>query len=723
MDKKRRQQASDLWTGFKDKLSFFVQTVFLMFLWALLPFGVYLLTTFNEAKLPARQLEAASFKHHTQRLSGSGQETLTLEIAYPATLYLNNPGEANRPLSIWLSSPLTSTAAASYTVSFAPNEHLTFVDKADSPIPPLVILTTESDASTPTVIYIRPNLNPNRSLPATAILTGQISGAARIIEPLPSLSIGLESVDQARNRHLFRLFWGGATAQLISLGIAMVGFGVSQWQQMSEHRRKKEESERNQALKDIDEMGGLLEANDLAKGTERYLTYHHRREKTWADERIQQRLAEEWQEKAPPHLQRAISWFQTPSTDRKDLSQIDTEQKQSFTWSYYRLGENLQNWSEAGLLTTISFPDDIYPILQRRSLAAMMGLWDHLTLHLPPPSSQKTYIEAGQQRLGLEVNPFGAGRAEEDTLLLESHFEQPLLEEIRTSRATLICGASGSGKTAMALALLQEYLNKEAFPVYWPLSASELATLQLEDIAPILARTLLAYIAVSPTGFLRHEIGERATIAHLIGRYIGTGPALTLKFCQAGLPRLGIGEQTLTEINRLLQDVSFEDAFLNRNELLNLLARARPYGFSQTMLLMDVQPDEIEQRPSEPDRDLSQLITGLEKRGVFMKIFMPSEIFEPEEWPIDPVELSWTEADLQGLLINRLRYAGDDSLALWCVAGQAGTADLDTRLLQQARGSPARLIALGNALLARIGQTGEKLSRKEVDRLFEENNE
>jgi hypothetical protein len=504
---------------------------------------------------------------------------------------------------------------------------------------------------------------------------------------------------------------------------------------VTEQEKKLQEEQRAAALRDIDELGLLLESN-LSRSVRRYLEYKRRRDQGWAFPEVQERLETQWKDIAPPQLWQTVELVQVSEQElRARIEGIGVEQvANALKWSLTRLND--KDWQERilDLLPVLQeWPghrhhiDELFDVIERKPMEAMLlRTWSELVLQSSYRPWLGTDIEQGLQVLGLPGSPFGPGKAEEDVLLMPCRVNLSVMTQLRKPRSALVRGPSGSGKTAIALLLVQDSLRElEAFPVYWRLPAMALPLVQLEDVARIIARMLSSYIAAKPAAFLNHEIEGKAALAHLLGRYIGTGADLTLHFYQAGLPKVGAGREVLTEIEALLQDVSLDEP-LDKSELPGLLAGSRPHGFLCTMLLLDVQAGVGKEGTSFSNTDEAsffELVTTLERRDIFVKAFIPTEVFEiwsEKEIPVEKFELTWLPRELKELLINRLTYPDFryDTLAAWCVPGQ-GNLRPDERLVECANGSPARLLALGNALLGCIGRKGDKLTAQDLQAVLD----
>ncbi|MEA3340301.1 MAG: hypothetical protein U9R15_10075, partial [Chloroflexota bacterium] len=352
--------------------------------------------------------------------------------------------------------------------------------------------------------------------------------------------------------------------------------------------------------------------------------------------------------------------------------------------------------------------------IEQRPWRAVLRIWPHLSVWraFPPPADPE--LARGVRYLGLADSPFGSGQAETDNLLLRCRVAPSWFGDLHEPQQTLLVGEIDSGKTATALLLAYDSLRKrDAFPVYYPITPDDL---QLDDLASVLTHTLIHYLAVTPSDFLKQKVAGRAAIAHLLARYVPTN--LSLHLHQAGLPSTGDGAKMIKEIENLTRSSSFDDP-LPDGELLVLLSEARPRGFQYTVVLLDVQEQAGKDESVLPSQYLESLLNlndALARIGVFIKAFLPDTFQEHLRQQNDRpfVTLDWSKNDLSSLLESRLKQFGDDTLAAWCDPRE-GDLSPDSRLVRAAQGTPSGLICMGNELLRHIGQKQRLLTARDLN--------
>jgi len=722
----------------------FIRALPLLLLWLSIPGAVLCISTYYQSGISARELADRSPVWTTREIPDSAAGPLILSITHPRKLLVESSEEASVPLAVWLirATPMpeptimptssftltvtptppplsepTAMPAPPYVVAFTQSGGLMFTDEEGYPARSEIALTPAPFPATPALLHIRAAQPPEASLPPKVNLEVRVSGPG--MAPMQAhTTVEVESVWESRWRR-----WGnaltGTSALIVALTTALVGFGVQQWRQMAEEEQKRQEEQRTVALQDIERLGTLIEAN-LSKGARRYIEYQARREQGWAFTEIQDRLGEKWNNIAPDQLRLTVNLTRASEQERSTIiKEVGIEQVQnSLWWCWRRLDKEWQRQIVDLLLVMTPTYQFTFPeLVEQRLWKSMLRVWTDLALWPPFKPRMGGEVEHGLQVLGLSTSPFGPGRAEEDTLLIPCRVNLPVMERLRTPKPALVVGPSGSGKTATALLFVLDALRKrDTFPVYWRSSSTKLVSMRVANVAQAIAQTLLSHMAVEPTAFREHEIEGKAAIAHLVARYLGTGADLALRFYQAGLPQVGTGHQVMEEIGALVRDVSF-DTSIGEDELLMLLAEARLYGFPHTTVLLDVQTDDAQGR-TVSNACLSSflgLLTTLERRGVFVKAFLPAEAFEEplqrlgEGVTVEQIRLAWSPDELRQMLSNRLALFDYDSLVQWCVPGGVDLKP-DERLVKRAAGSPRRLVELGNALLQRIGRTGSKLT-------------
>ncbi len=519
------------------------------------------------------------------------------------------------------------------------------------------------------------------------------------------------------------------TIALVSAFLAgLIGFGVQQWRQMAEAKEARQQEGRKTALQDIEQLGTLIRDNP-PEAARRFRQWSKRTDGVWQEAEIKARLQEKWNDNAPPELQDLVVLFETPSRDLTTLVKRIGHRRVSYTlqqgWRYRD-----EEW-QGQIRALLGHPElqrlNLLEALEGEPLKAILGLHPDLALWPPFHPRPGPEVEQGLRALDMPASPFGPGIAEKDTLLMSHGVDLPMhvMERLRAPEPVLLSGPSGSGKTGVALLSVRtSLLGRHSFPVYCRPAVGELPGWRLEDVARATARTLLRYLAVTPSAFLQREIEGKAAIAYLLARFVGAGADLVPHFQRAGLPSVGPGRQMLAELEPLTQSAS-ASLSLGEGDLLMLLGEARPHGFSHMTIWLDVQVGEDQQGATCDDglSVLLGLLTTLERRGVLVKAFLPAEVFKKplrhlgKKAPVEPIPLEWSGDELRHLLVRRLARFGYDSLAAWCIPGET-VPDADQRLVERANGSLRRLMELGNALLRRIGQRGNKLTAADLDQVL-----
>jgi hypothetical protein len=469
---------------------------------------------------------------------------------------------------------------------------------------------------------------------------------------------------------------------------------------------------------------------DLSEAARRYIDLKQQTSVIWEDKRLKEQLQDVWS-KAPENLQHTVEVLSDLTNKERFYDAVENIGPDcslaAIKWAHERLDEDWQQRAYDALILLCQHSDyrryideDALRSVEQRAWHAILEAWPHISFRKNASTPSNSRIARGLEYLDLESNPFGSEKAETDTLLLECRVRPPWFENLDKPQPALLIGPSGSGKTATALLLAYDSLvvgAGDSFPVYFPAS---LDILELDEIARVLAKILLHYLAVAPTDFLRCKMSGKAAIARLLARYVHGD--LKLQFHQAGLPRVGKGPKMIQEIENLIQDVSFQEP-LPDEELLYLLSRARPHSFQSTTILLDVQKAESNETASDVSFGaLLDLVDMLARGGVFVKAFFPDTFQDSLRQRAGPLSieikpLQWEDDDLLRLLKTRMMKFRDETLAAWCDPGE-GDLSPNARLIGAAQGTPGDLIRKGNELLRRIGQNERRLTARDLDEIL-----
>jgi len=567
-----------------------------------------------------------------------------------------------------------------------------------------------------------------------------VSSVVAFVKALPLLALWLLMAFAVFYRLLLPLMGPGKETftLLAALVTALVGFGVQQWKSLTEEERSRRQKQR-EAMKEIDGLETLLRS-DPSEGARHYMELKARGGVVWKSGRVQAALEQAWSTTAPIELQHTVDLLSClEGSERYQFTGVSPYYNRFFKaaksigpkrsadallWARENLDDDWRQKAFDGIQRLDQHPEyrqhiprKVLRDTEQSPWRAILRPWPHVSLWRGFPPAADAELAEGLRYLGLESNPFGSGKAETDTLLLTCRVNPCWLEELHKPQPALLGGASGSGKTATALLLAYDSLRgQDAFPVYYPATPG---TFKFDEIAQVMAKTLLHYLAVTPTGFLKRGVAGKAAIAHLLARY--ACPNLALRFHRAGLPLAGDGAKMLQEVETLIQGSSFQEP-LSDDGLLALLSEAYPRGFRYTTILLDVQEQTDEGKAAPSDaclRSLFGLSDALARSGVFVKAFLPDTFWESggQQSNQQPRALQWSDTDLRRLLGSRLARFGDDTLAAWCDPRE-GDLSPDSHLVSAAHGTPGGLSNKGNELLRRTGQRQRRLTAQDLDEIL-----
>ncbi len=675
----------------------------------------------------------ASFQYHEVISLSDGPDLLTLHLTYPRTLLVDQTRAASQTvtLALWYDVPPQRTQP--YTISLTlPLTTVVVTDGSGNHILPRFVVTPTVGMASPVTFNLRRALLPQNDLPQVVpvLRLQSASGAEPAVPQERFAPIALQSHRSAR----WMRFWSlvlEPTTPLLAAGAGLVALAVEEvrrWQKEQAESRQKAERHRQKieaALAEIRSWEATFQS-DASNSARRYTDYLTRPDPMWQEEAVKAALQKAWMEKASVELDHAVELLDHLADVERFYVVAErigvSNSVAALEWVIECLDDEWQQQAFDGISLLGRRPQyrrhiggAVLQNIERRPWCAVLRIWPHLSVWCDFAPSVDPELVKGVRYLGLSGSPFGPGQAEIDNLLPRCRVAPPWLEDLHQARQTLLVGGVGSGKTATALLMVYDSLQRrDAFPVYYPAAPGDL---QMDDLASVLTHTLIHYLAVTPSGFLKQRVAGRAAIAHLLARYAPTN--LSLRLHQAGLPSTGDGAEMLKEIEYLTQDNSFEEP-LPGDELLALLSEARPRGFQYTIILLDVQEqaggDDEGASSDKYLESLLELSDKLARIGLFVKAFLTDTFRERLRQQSDrlTVALDWSEDDLSELLENRLKQFGDDTLAAWCDPRE-GELSPDDRLVSAAEGTPGGLIHKGNELLQRIGQTGRRLRARDLD--------
>ena len=314
-------------------------------------------------------------------------------------------------------------------------------------------------------------------------------------------------------------------------------------------------------------------------------------------------------------------------------------------------------------------------------------------------------VHRGVQRLGLDFNPFGPEKAEQDPRLPDLFYRlSPVWDEVTAPQPSVLIAPPACGRSALLWMIRYESgligsAVEGVFPVFVPLfscaSGQELA----ETLRAAIAEALCRALGRDPYGLLGLTEAEQRGLSELLLSSAGGLAPLLRQLQVAGLSPEDADGQLLQEaLGVAARARETWDGKMNWD-----IPRFHPYGMKHTFLLVDVACSDKAVIDLTLESLLERWLPSLAPRCVVPKVFVPAE---PDDCPITPVPIEWSESALTNLLRHRMERAG-----LMIPAGRPalegwveGLDDADKVLAQGAKGSPARLIRLGNQIIRRTSQ-------------------
>ncbi len=241
-------------------------------------------------------------------------------------------------------------------------------------------------------------------------------------------------------------------------------------------------------------------------------------------------------------------------------------------------------------------------------------------------------IQQGVQRLGLDFNPFGPEKAEQDPRLPDLFYRlSPVWEEVTAPQPSILIAPPASGRSALMWMIRYESgligsAVENVFPVFVPLfscaSPQELGQTLRGSIAAALGQVL----ARDPYGLLGLAEAEERGLAELLLNSAGGLAPLLRQLQVAGLspddPDGQLLQEALTVVARSRETWGGE---MNWD-----IPRFHPYGMKHTFLLVDVACSDKGVTNLVLESLFERWLPSLAPRQVVPKVFVPSE---PDDCP------------------------------------------------------------------------------------------
>jgi len=520
-----------------------------------------------------------------------------------------------------------------------------------------------------------------------------------------------------------------STTVLLAFVTGLLGFGAQQWHSFLEEKHKEQ---RQKALEELENLRAFLREKRYRSALSLYRALGERCQERWRDLDVEKDLRSVWEETAP----RPLREWANLCRERGTVVSLTPETLETLVW-----GWRLDREQAEALLGKVAVSERLEDLKsfaignldllrseaigrclnalesaglseeQRATLNALQS-WRREPLFLPSPwvgvtrSPDPPGVAQRLKGWGFVYNPFGPEWAESDSRLGDHGVWPASLEEARGLRPALVFGSTGSGKTAAALLLWHKCLNPrgnpeepDVFPVHlevghWPGNPDE----WLDVIGRAVAEALLQACACAPYSLLEGENGP--AIGQLLSCY------WEIPVLEARLRGMGLTETARDYIASEIEEFAANHTRPDSVELKHLVGAARPQGMQATYLILDLPSPSPAMNLSPVAYSLACLLSlafPLTSASIYLKAFIPDVLksaLQPFS-PLPPIDLTWSEGDLKEVLERRLQRASEgliDSLGAICYSTQYPP-DPDTWLVQQAQGSPRRLVRLGNQML------------------------
>ena len=340
----------------------------------------------------------------------------------------------------------------------------------------------------------------------------------------------------------------------------------------------------------------------------------------------------------------------------------------------------------------------------------------------PSTRGESRLMGEGVRRLGLDLNPFGPEKAEQDPLLPDLFYRvSPLWDELVAPQPSVLVAAPGSGRSALIWMLRHECglagsRVEGAFPVYVPIHAFSSPEALEATVHEAAAMALCQVLAHDPYGLLGLDDAVQQELVCLLLRSAGGLAPLLRCLRVKGLPAGDPDAQLLQEA--LTLEARSPQLWADGGD--GYVPQFHPYGRLHTFLLFDVSLTDTGQLQSLVDLLLDRWSISWTSQKLVPKVFLP---FAPRSCSMASLQIRWDADTLRRLLWHRLERAGlilpADGSALrgWV----EGVDDPDRALLEAAGGSPAQLVRLGNRLIRRLSQP-QLLGKQEYLELIQDRN-
>ncbi len=256
----------------------------------------------------------------------------------------------------------------------------------------------------------------------------------------------------------------------------------------------------------------------------------------------------------------------------------------------------------------------------------------------------------------------GSEYAELDNKLRRLIIQHPVFELVHGPFPSIVFGEEGTGKTAAALWLANDYQVKagadtkesKVFPVYAPfVSGVDITEWLVEKVA----RALINFTADNPRRFITASDSQKTAMGRLMLWHTQSVNALRLDFHSSPF------NNDATDLEQALEymltlNYAMPSAKLTKEEMLNLLCMGWPDIFDQIYFLWDIRSAAPHEEVSNKIREIDGLALLLARQNLFIKIFAPltakNSLSNLSGFHHLPNDLTWNEPQLRQLIDARI---------------------------------------------------------------------
>ena len=307
----------------------------------------------------------------------------------------------------------------------------------------------------------------------------------------------------------------------------------------------------------------------------------------------------------------------------------------------------------------------------------------------------------------LEFNPFGPEYAEEDPLLSKYYVFPDFWDRFLQPYPALVLGPEGSGKSALGLYLAyhlrENYktFQDKTLAIFIPIIEPDPDALPL-SLGEALALRTLELVAYNPFNFIEASSSQKRFLARLWLYFV---PSIRAELAANGLE--GKLLSSIAEEVEKLGPVAWTSR-ISLSMLVELLSPLNPLlgEFRPIYLVADLKalPPETYDLILWLEKWVS-LVPSLLRAGFYSKILCvnplsitPQDFARIVGWEWDLFVLDWDEEKLVNIIEQRIKAAGSPSFNHLC---QPPLRELAEEMAKAAKGSPRKLIRLGNEILQR----------------------